>query len=113
VGIGGGAVSVPYLTLHGVPIQRAVGTTSAFGMLIAVPGVLGFIAAGWGGAGLPPLSLGYVNLLGLAIMMPAMVLVPPLGAKAAHKLDREVLRRIFGGFLVLVAGKMLWGLISP
>ncbi|MBI3419007.1 MAG: sulfite exporter TauE/SafE family protein [Proteobacteria bacterium] len=110
VGIGGGAITVPVMTLCGVPMQRAVGTSSAFGAVIAVPGTIGFILSGWNVVNLPPLSLGYVNLLSLAILFPATALMAPYGAKLAHKLDRAVLRRIFSVFLVFISAKMLWGL---
>lgn len=113
VGIGGGAVSVPYLSMHNVPMQKAVGTSSAFGVIVAVPGVIGFIIGGWAIEGLPPYSLGYVSLMGLSVLLPATALMAPVGAKLAHSLDKNLLRRIFGGFLTFVAGKMLWGLISP
>ncbi|HVY11954.1 MAG TPA: sulfite exporter TauE/SafE family protein [Alphaproteobacteria bacterium] len=112
VGIGGGSLSVPVMTLGGVPMPRAVGTSSAFGAVIAVPGTLGFIISGWGLANLPPLSLGYVNILGLAVLLPATALTAPLGAKLAHKLDRTLLRHVFSVFLMFIALKMLWGLFG-
>ena len=62
MGIGGGTVGVPAMTLCGVPIHRAVGTASAFGAIISIPGAIGAAIAGWGVAGLPPYSLGYVEL---------------------------------------------------
>src|SRR6185369_15969997 len=71
VGIGGGSMVVPMMTLGGVPMQRAVGTASAFGAVIAIPGTLVNIISGWNETGLPPLSLGYVNLLSLIILLPA------------------------------------------
>jgi uncharacterized membrane protein YfcA len=112
VGIGGGAMSVPVMSLCGVPMQRAVGTSSAFGTVIAIPGTLGFILGGWAVANLPPYSLGYVNLMGLAVLLPSTALMAPLGAKLAHKLDRALLRRIFSIFLAFIALKMLWGLFG-
>jgi uncharacterized membrane protein YfcA len=112
VGIGGGSMVVPMMTLGGVPMQRAVGTASAFGMVIAIPGTIVNIVAGWNETGLPPLSLGYVNLLSLAILLPVTALTAPLGAKLAHKLDRAMLRRIFSVFLLFISLKMLWGLFS-
>jgi uncharacterized membrane protein YfcA len=113
VGVGGGAVSVPYMTLYGIPMQRAIGTASAIGMIIAIPGTLGFILSGWGQVALPPFSLGYVNMLGFMVMLPATILMAPVGAKLAHKLSRQLLRRTFGAFILFVAAKMLWGLLSP
>ena len=69
-GIGGGAMTVAILTLYSVPIHIAVGTASAVGAIVSVPGALGFVAIGWGQAGLPPASLGYVNLAALAAIAP-------------------------------------------
>lgn len=110
-GIGGGAVSVPVMTLYNVPMPKAAGTSSAFGVIIAVPGVIGFIVSGWQNAGLPAFSLGYVNLLALAVLLPATAIMAPVGANIAHGLNKELLRRMFGVFLAVVAGKMLWSLV--
>lgn len=114
-GIGGGAMSVPAMSLCNVPLKRAVGTSSAFGVLIAVPGTIGFIISGLSlprGVSLPPFSLGYVNLVGLMILLPVTTLMAPFGAKLAHRLDRARLRRIFSVFLMLVSIKMLGGLFD-
>lgn len=113
VGIGGGAIAVPLMSLCNVPMQRAVGTSSAFGLIIAIPGTLGFIASGWGKEGLPPLSLGYICLAALIILLPATAFMAPWGAKLAHKLSRALLRRVFAVFLCFIAIKMLWGLFAP
>lgn len=112
VGVGGGAISVPVMSVFGVNLRHAVGTSSAFGFLIAVPGTIGFILSGLGAKGLPPYTLGYVSLLGLAALLPTTALTAPLGAKIAHKLDRSVLRRVFALFLTFVSAKMLWGLLT-
>ncbi len=103
MGIGGGSLSVPLLTLCGVPIHRAIGTAAAFGLFIAVPATLGFIVSGWGIAGRPFGSLGYVNGLGFALITAAAWPMVPLGATLAHKLDAVLLRRIFGISLALIA----------
>ena len=106
MGIGGGSLSVPLLTLCGVPIHRAIGTSAAFGLFIAVPATIGFIMSGWGVAGRPFGSLGYVNGLGFALITIAAWPMVPLGAALAHKLDAKLLRRIFGICLALVALNM-------
>lgn len=108
MGIGGGTLSVPTLTLCGYPIHRAVGTAAAIGFVIGVPGTVGFIIAGWGKAGLPALSLGYVNLLGLALILPASMLMAPVGARAAHALPVRWLKLAFAVFLALTAARMLY-----
>lgn len=108
MGIGGGSLTVPVLTLSNFPIRRAVGTSSALGLVIAVPGALGFIVGGWGAQGVPDLSLGYVNLLGLALIVPASMWTAPFGAKLAHTLSPVLLRRAFAAFLALTSIKMLY-----
>ncbi|MEP3653489.1 MAG: sulfite exporter TauE/SafE family protein [Litorimonas sp.] len=106
MGIGGGSLSVPLLTLCGVPIHRAIGTAAAFGLFIAVPATIGFVISGWGVAGRPFGSLGYVNGLGFALITIAAWPMVPFGAKLAHRLDATLLRRIFGICLALVAMNM-------
>ncbi|MBY0427753.1 MAG: sulfite exporter TauE/SafE family protein [Alphaproteobacteria bacterium] len=111
VGVGGGALAVPTLAACNVPMQRAVGTSSAFGVIVAIPGAIGFIISGWAHEGLPPYSLGYVSLMGLLVLLPTTAALAPVGAKVAHHLNRDMLRRLFGGFLLFIAGKMLWGVL--
>jgi uncharacterized membrane protein YfcA len=112
MGIGGGTLSVPLLTLFGVPIHRAVGTAAALGIVIAVPAVIGFIAGGWDVAGRPPFSAGYVNLPGFAVIVPMTMLVAPLGARLAHAMSQLRLRRAFALFLGLTALRMLWDVFA-
>jgi uncharacterized membrane protein YfcA len=106
MGIGGGTVGVPTMTLCGVPIHRAVGTASAFGIIISLPGTVGMIVNGWGEAGLPPYSLGYVNLLGFALIAPASFIFAPIGAHLAHLASRKRLRVVFALFIALTALRM-------
>lgn len=107
MGIGGGTFSVPVLTLLGHTIHRAVGTSALFGLLISAPGAVAFVATGWGDPRLPPGSLGFVNLLGLACIAPATILAAPYGARLAHRLNARQLNLAFGIFLLLVSGRML------
>lgn len=111
MGIGGGTLSVPTLTLCGYPIHRAVGTAAAIGFAIGVPGTVGFIVGGWGKPGLPIGSLGYVNLLGLALILPTSMLMAPVGARAAHALPVRQLRLAFAVFLAATAARMLYAAI--
>jgi len=106
MGIGGGSLSVPLLSLCGLPIHRAIGTAAAFGLFIAIPATLGFVISGWGMAGRPFGSLGYVNGLGFALITMVAWPMVPFGAKLAHKMDATKLRRIFGICLALVAVNM-------
>lgn len=107
MGIGGGTLTVPALTLMGESIHRAVGTSALFGLLISVPGTIGFIVSGWGNEQLPIGSLGFVNLAGFALIAPASVLAAPFGARLAHTLSHRKLSFLFGAFLLLVASRML------
>lgn len=112
MGIGGGTFAVPTLTLFGTPIHRAVGTASAIGLIIGIPGTLGFILTGWNAALLPPFSLGYVNLLAVAAILPTSMAAAPWGARLAHRLDTRLLRRAFAVFLFLTSFRMAYGLLN-
>lgn len=107
MGIGGGTFSVSALTMMSQPIHRAVGTASFFGLLIAVPGTLGFIVNGWGDPRLPALNLGYVNLVGVVVISPVTVMMAPIGARIAHNLGKRQLSLLFGLFLLIVSVRML------
>jgi uncharacterized membrane protein YfcA len=96
------------MTAFSVPIHRAVGTAAAMGLLIAVPGVLGFIWSGYGVPGLPPFSLGYVSIPAVIMIVPATYLFAPLGAKLAHRLNQKYLRLAFAVFLAITAIRFLW-----
>lgn len=109
--IGGGAFITMMMTLYGRPIHQAVGTSSGFGPLIAIPGTLGFIWAGWGMSGTPPFSLGYVSLLSVLIIVPVSVLAAPLGVRVAHGISRRKLELAFATFLALVALRFFWTLL--
>lgn len=110
--IGGGAFVVTTLALYGRTMQQAVGTSSGFGPMIALPGMIGFIWAGWAVAGTPPLSLGYVSLLGALCMIPTGVIAAPYGARVASAIPKRVLEVAYGLFLALIAARFayaLWG----
>lgn len=108
MGIGGGTLSVPVLSAFSYPTHRAVGTAAAFGFLIAVPAVVGFVWSGLGEAGRPPFSLGWVNLVAAGLILPVTTLVAPVGARIAHRLPAARLRLVFAAFLGLTALRMLW-----
>lgn len=105
LGIGGGSIGTPMQTLHGVPIHRAVATSAGFGVTIALPSAIGFLFTPLAEA--PPWTLGAVNIPAFLIVIAMTTLTAPLGAALAHKLDAKRLKRIFGGFLMLVALNML------
>lgn len=107
MGIGGGTLSVPTMTLFNFPIHRAVGTAALFGLLISVPATIAFVITGWNVPGLPTGSLGYVNLIGLAIIAPVSYFAAPWGARLAHSLSKRHLSILFGLFLAVVSARML------
>ena len=108
MGIGGGLFTVMTLTLFSVPIHRAVGTAALFGLFIAVPGMLGFMAAGWGDPRIPTGSIGFVSLLGFACIAPVTVLAAPFGARIAHALSARHLNMAFGAFLVIASIRLFY-----
>jgi uncharacterized membrane protein YfcA len=112
MGIGGGAVSTIFLTLHGMPIHRAVSTSAGVGALIAIPGTIGYVLAGLGRPDLPPGTLGFVSLVAFALTIPTSLLVTRFGVALAHRLTRRALELAFGSFLVLVALRFLYALIA-
>jgi len=109
MGIGGGTFSVMTLTMFNQPIHRAVGTAALLGLVISLPGTIGFIVAGWNDVRVPPWSLGYVSLIGFVLIAPATVMTAPLGAKLAHSFSEKKLSILFGVFLVLAAGRLFYG----
>jgi len=108
VGIGGGSMTVPLLVWRGVRPVRAVGTSSACGVAIALASAAGYAAHGPVGAGLPPGSWGYVFVPAAVAIALASVLTAPLGTRLAHRLSGQALRRVFAAFLVLVGTSLLW-----
>lgn len=111
MGIGGGTLSVPILNALRVPMHTAVGTGAMLGMVISVPGALAFVLNGLDVPLRPPLSLGYVNLLGMALIVPATMATTGWGATLAHRIDAKRLRQVFAAFLALTAARMFYGLL--
>jgi uncharacterized membrane protein YfcA len=111
MGIGGGTVGVPLMSLFSVPIHRAVATASILGVIIGLPGLIGFIYNGWGATSLHDGFLGYVYLLGAALLAPAATLMAPVGARIAHALPARTLKACFGGFLLITAIRMYSSLL--
>jgi uncharacterized membrane protein YfcA len=109
IGIGGGSLTVPFLSWCSVQIRQAVGTAAACGVPIAWAGTIGFIVAGWGEAGRPPWSLGYVSLVAFAGIALASVPAARLGASLAHRLSPRMLKRSFAVLLTVIGLRMLLG----
>ncbi|WP_137112948.1 sulfite exporter TauE/SafE family protein [Rhodobacter sp. SY28-1] len=105
MGIGGGTFGVPLMTLYAMPIHRAVATASGFGILIAVPAVLGFLLLPVAGA--PPYTVGAINLPAFLVVIGTTLLTTPLGVRLAHAMNPKPLKRAFAIFLTLVALNML------
>ena len=105
MGIGGGSFGVPVMSLYGVAIHRAVATAAGFGVIIAVPSVIGFLMVDMAVA--PPLSIGAVNLVAFGLVIAMTLITAPMGAVLAHRMDPKPLKRAFGIFLCLVALNML------
>ena len=106
MGIGGGSFGVPVMSLHGVPIHRAVATAAGFGVIIAVPSVAGFLLVEMPAGDRPPLTLGTVNVAAFGLVVATTLITAPMGARLAHRMNPRPLRRIFGVFLILVALNM-------
>ncbi|SEG81859.1 sulfite exporter TauE/SafE family protein [Bosea lathyri] len=112
MGIGGGQLSSLFMTFYGRPIHQAVATSSGLGVLISIPGALGFIYAGWPKMDLlPPLSLGYVSFIGFLLFIPTSIWTAPIGARLAHRLSKRRLEVAFGLFLLVIAGRFIVSLI--
>lgn len=107
MGVGGGTLSVPFLTWCNLSVRRAVATSAAIGLPIALTGTVGYVVTGWGEADLPAWSLGYVNLPALLGIVVASILAAPLGAALAHRIDPLLLKRLFAVFLVIVGIRLL------
>lgn len=107
MGIGGGAISNLILTLHGKPIRESVATSAAVGVLISIPGAIGYVWAGWGREGLPPLSLGFVSALAFVLIVPTTLLTTRIGVRLAHSLPRRRLEVLFALFLTAVCLRFL------
>jgi uncharacterized protein len=119
MGIGGGQIANLFMTFHGRSIHQAIATSSGLGAVIAVPGVLGYIYAGWPRAAeFPgvtalqfPFALGYISLIGTLLVVPTSTLVAPFGVRLAHRLTKRQLEVAFGLFLLTVSLRFLVSLV--
>lgn len=120
MGIGGGQLSNLFMTFYNRPIHQAVATSSGLGILISIPGAIGYIYAGWPRAAeYPdvaalqfPLALGYVSLLGMVAFVPTSAWTAPLGVRLAHALSKRKLEVAFGIFLLIVCARFAVSLLS-
>jgi uncharacterized membrane protein YfcA len=109
VGIGGGTLTVPFLSNRGIDMRNAVGTSAACGLPIAIAGAIGFMIVGWGREGLPSGSSGFIYWPAVGAILLASMPTAPLGAHLAHSLPVPLLTRLFGVFLLLVALRLATG----
>ncbi|MCH8467786.1 MAG: sulfite exporter TauE/SafE family protein [Roseinatronobacter sp.] len=111
MGIGGGQIATIIMTTHGRPIHQAVATSAGIGVLISVPGAIGYMIAGWGQAGLPADAIGFVSLLGFALFVPTTILTASLGVRLAHSLSSRALELSLGLFLLTVCLRFLHAIV--
>ncbi|MBW8902766.1 MAG: sulfite exporter TauE/SafE family protein [Bradyrhizobium sp.] len=119
MGIGGGLFSNLLMTFYGRPIHQAVATSSALAVLISIPGALGYVYAGWPAAARHPeivalqfpFALGYVSLIGAALVMPTSLFTAPLGVRAAHAMSKRTLEVAFGTYLFVVGCRFVIALL--
>lgn len=113
MGIGGGQISNVFLTACGKNIHQAVSTSAGVGILVSIPGAIGFMIAGWNKMpSLPPFSIGFVSLIGAALFIPTSMWTAPLGANLAHRLSKRKLEIAFGCFMLFVSLRFLWNLFA-
>jgi uncharacterized protein len=111
MGIGGGQLSNVFLTAYGKPIHNAIATSAGLGILVSIPGAIGYMVAGWPKMqALPPLSIGFVSLIGLLLIAPTSSFFAPYGARLAHRLPKRKLEIGFGIFMVVVSLRFLWSI---
>jgi len=104
LGIGGGSLMVPFMRTFGYDIRKSIGTASAIGILIAISGTITMIAGGKIINNVStPFTLGYINLFGFIVFVPVTMLMARIGAKAVYKIDKKLLSKIFGSFLIIVS----------
>ena len=104
LGIGGGSLMVPFMRTFGYDIRKSIGTAAAVGFLISLSGTITMIAGGKIIDNInTPFSVGYINLLGFAVFVPVTMIMARLGAKAVYKIDKKLLSKIFGTFLLIVS----------
>ncbi|VAW13942.1 Protein of unknown function DUF81 [hydrothermal vent metagenome] len=111
LGVGGGAMFSTVMMLYSRSIHQAVATASGLGIVISIPATIGFILSGWSAGGLPPASLGYVNLIGFVLIIPSSIAMAPLGVKLAHSLSRRHLELAFAVFLFGISLRFFWSLL--
>ena len=112
MGIGGGQLSSMFMMFYNRPIHQAISTSAGIGILIAVPGTIGYMLAGWDKVGLPPFSIGFVSVLGLVLFAPLSIVTAPIGVRLAHAMSKRTLEIAFGCFLIFVSARFVMSLLG-
>jgi uncharacterized membrane protein YfcA len=105
IGIGGGILSNMIMTFHGRAIHESVATSAGVGVMVSIPGALGYMAAGWDRMGLPPFSIGFVSIAAVLALMPTSFLAAKLGARIAHHMPKRRLELCFATYLLMVCAQ--------
>ncbi|ATX65334.1 sulfite exporter TauE/SafE family protein [Roseinatronobacter bogoriensis] len=111
MGIGGGQIANIIMTTHGRPIHQSVATSAGIGVLISIPGAIGYMIAGWGQPGLPVDAVGFVSLIGFLLFVPTTLLTAGLGVRLAHSLSSRALQLAFGLFLMVVCLRFIYAIV--
>ncbi len=109
-GVGGAMLSVPFMMYCSVSFHHAIGTSAAVSLVVAIAGALGFIAAGWNEPGLPAASLGYVYIPAFIGISLTSIFLAPVGARLAHRLPVNALKKLFVLLLLLLAVKLVFSI---
>ena len=113
LGIGGGSLMVPFMRTFGYDIRKSIGTAAAIGFLIAITGTFTMVVGGKIIDNVnTPFSIGYINLLGFIVFVPVTMVMARLGAKAVYKIDKKLLSKIFGTFLIIVSIRSFYEYLS-
>lgn len=107
MGIGGGLLANLVLSLYGMPIHAAIATASGVGLIVSIPGAFGYVVAGWNQAALPPLSFGYVSIIGFALLTPLSLMTVQYGVNVAHRLEKRQMEVALSAYLFFVAMRFI------
>lgn len=111
MGIGGGLLANLVLSLYGMPIHAAIATASGVGLIVSIPGAFGYVVAGWDQAGLPALSLGYVSIIGFALLTPLSLMTVRYGVNVAHRLEKRQMEVALSAYLLFISLRFIASMI--
>ena len=112
MGIGGGSINVPILKIFGYSINKAIGSSAAIGFLVSIIGALGFAVSGTYSDIEVPLSIGFVNVPAFLIFIPITMLMAKIGAKAVHQINKQIINKLFGFFLLIISCRLFYEYFS-